>query len=363
MKKAIILIVVLLISCATPKKCCSQEIKNFFKYSTFYVSSSTGSSTLEDGMFKIEDKELIDITQVNPFDYNYTIGLRKVARFDYEYKVKTFYDGSESQISNKAPIGNAKGFEYLANLSLVRDRGNEFINQDYFLRYLSDSYLVKAQFVDNQKFDLKYMLSDIRWRKSLGNFDFSMGAAFRMHPTYGFLPIYDFWDPAVTPFSEIAEDFGYVSEQWSQAGYVNYDWFDISSGDSVQVAHTTGEFMKHYFGNAIDEFNDRELRKLGLQKELSVVVGAAYYKWSSNWWLHGWMNVLPYHFGLDDYSFDYNDEDWAQESIPAIIEWDMGLVFGVKFSKNLGFFIEGTHQRFWMRPVYEFKIGINYLFL
>tara|TARA_R100001594_G_scaffold27919_3_gene52995 strand:- start:25843 stop:26922 length:1080 start_codon:yes stop_codon:yes gene_type:complete len=359
MKKILILLVVLC-SVANAQ---IEEVKSFFKYSTFYISSSMSSSTLEDGMYKIEDKVLLDITEVNPFDYNYTIGLRKVARFDYEYKVKTFYDGSESQIANKAPIGNAKGFEYLANISLVRDRGNEFINQDYFLRYLSDSYLIKGQFVDNQKFDLKYMLSDVRWRKTMGNFDFSVGAAFRMHPVYGYLPINDFWDPAVTPFSEIAEDFGYVSEQWSQAGYVNYDWYDVSSGDSIQVAHTTGEFMRYHFGNAIDDYNDSELRKLGLQKELSAVLGVAYYKWYSNWWLHGWMNVLPYHVGLDNYSFDYSDSQWKGESIPATVEWDAGLVFGVKFSKNLGLFLEGTHQRFWMRPVYEFKVGINYLFL
>ena len=110
MKKILILLLVVLCSVANAQ---IKEIQDFFKYSTFYVSSSMGSSTLEDGMFKIEDKELIDITQVNPFDYNYTIGLRKVARFDYEYKVKTFYDGSESQISNKAPIGNAKGLNTL----------------------------------------------------------------------------------------------------------------------------------------------------------------------------------------------------------------------------------------------------------
>ena len=114
MKKTLILLVVLLCSVA------NAQIKDFFKYSTFYVSSTMSSSTLEDGMFKIEDKVLIDITEVNPFDYNYTLGLRKVARFDYEHKVKSFYDGSESQISNKAPIGNAKGFEYLVNLFSTR---------------------------------------------------------------------------------------------------------------------------------------------------------------------------------------------------------------------------------------------------
>ena len=337
--------------------------QGFLKYSTFYASSTMGSSTLEDGMFKIEDKNLIDITEVNPYDYNFTIGLRKVARFDYEHKVKSFYDGTESTISNKAPIGNAKGFEYLANVSFVRDRGEEFVNQDFFLRYLSDLYVFKAQFVDNQRVDLKYVLSELKWRKSIGNWDFTAGGVFRVHPAYGFLPIYDFWDPAVTPFNEIAEDFGYVSEQWVQGNYVNYDWFDVSSGDSVQVAHTTGEFMEYHFGNAINDFNDSELEKLGLQKELSVTLGVAYYKWTQKWWLHGWMNILPYHVGLDDYSFDYTLPQWEEDPIPAVIEWDAGLVLGIRLTKNLGFFVEGSHQRYWMKPVHEIKVGINYLFL
>tara|TARA_R110000765_G_scaffold177912_4_gene283391 strand:+ start:8878 stop:9942 length:1065 start_codon:yes stop_codon:yes gene_type:complete len=340
---------------------CSSQ--SFLKYSTFYASSTIGSSTLENGMFQIENKELIDITQVNPYDYNLTIGLRKVARFNYETKVKSFYDGTESTMANKAPIGNAKGFEYLANLSFIRDRGNEFVNQDYFLRYLSDSYLFKAQFVDNQKVDLKYMLSELRWRKNVGNWDFSLGGVFRLHPAYGFLPIYDSWDPAITPFTAIAEDFGYVNQQWTQAGYANYNWFDVSTGDSVLVAHTTEEFMRYHFGNAIDEYNDSELEKLGLQKEISLVCGIAYYKWTSDWWLHGWMNVLPYHIGIDDYSFDYTLHQWEEEDIPANIEWDSGIVLGVRLNKSLGVFVEGAHQRYWMKPLYEFKIGINYLFL
>ena len=46
MKKIILLLVVLLISCATPKKCCAQ-IKDFFKYSTFYTSVTTNTPFTE----------------------------------------------------------------------------------------------------------------------------------------------------------------------------------------------------------------------------------------------------------------------------------------------------------------------------
>ena len=64
MKKILLFFVLLTTLCSS---------QNFFKYSTFYASSTMSSSTLEDGMFKIENKELIDITEVNPYDYNITL--------------------------------------------------------------------------------------------------------------------------------------------------------------------------------------------------------------------------------------------------------------------------------------------------
>ena len=30
-------------------------------------------------------------------------------------------------------------------------------------------------------------------------------------------------------------------------------------------------------------------------------------------------------------------------------------------SAQLGMFVEGTHMRYWMKPVYEVKFGFNYL--
>ena len=69
-----------------------------------------------------------------------------------------------------------------------------------------------------------------------------------------------------------------------------------------------------------------------------------------------WYNLLPLHYGPDDYSFEYGIEenDW--------VEWDAGIVFGSRITKHLGIFVEGTHQRYWMKPVYELKFGFNYLF-
>ena len=56
MKKIILLLVIFLVSCATPKKCCAQN--NFFKYSTFYTSMSMGSSMIEDQDYRSINKGL-----------------------------------------------------------------------------------------------------------------------------------------------------------------------------------------------------------------------------------------------------------------------------------------------------------------
>ena len=50
-----------------------------------------------------------DVTIINPYDYNLTVGIRKIARFDYEYKVKTWYYGTERTVSDHVTIGNANG--------------------------------------------------------------------------------------------------------------------------------------------------------------------------------------------------------------------------------------------------------------
>ena len=82
-----------------------------FKYSTFYVSGNVSSPMAEQHQYMMdrETGEMTDITVVNPYDYKYNIGLRKIARFDYENKAKQFYDGEESSVSNYAPVGAVDG--------------------------------------------------------------------------------------------------------------------------------------------------------------------------------------------------------------------------------------------------------------
>tara|TARA_R100000655_G_scaffold35437_1_gene68943 strand:+ start:13856 stop:14905 length:1050 start_codon:yes stop_codon:yes gene_type:complete len=333
---------------------CTGQIKDFFKYSTFYTSMTMNTSMSEKENYIAVNKGYEDVTRVNPYDYNITLGLRKIARFDYEYKVKTFYTGTEDNVADNVTIGNSIGWEYLFNYSFIRNRGDKFTEQNFWLRYLGNKIVTKAQYTDNQRVKLKFVSFDTRYRINKGNWDFTMGVVGRIHPAYGINPIEDFWVPGETSFQDLAEDFGYAPEMWIQGGYVNQNWYDVSGGDSVLIATSNDEFYHHYFGDAVARFNQQELDKLGLQKELSAVLGVAYYKYTPQFWFHAWFNCMPYHYGLDDYSYSYDDN-------MDMIEWDSGIVFGNRITKNLGLFVEGTHMKYWGKKIYEVKFGFNYL--
>jgi hypothetical protein len=339
----------------------------FLKFSTLYISGNVNSPLSEQPRYMMDRTtgKLTDITVINPYNYKINLGIRKIARFDYENKSKVFYDGSESSVSGYAPIGAVSGFEYLGNLSMVRDRGNEFINQDYWIRYVRNFWLVKGEYVDNQNIKLKHFGGEARARIKLGGFDFTAGIKHRTHPVYGYMPFEENFNLEEDSWWSVAYDLGYTDEYWFYDGeqngtddyydYFNWNWY---APDGTQVAHTDEEFMKYHFGRAIDEYNQKELKAMGPQQELSAVIGIAYYTYNSNFWLHGWVDILPYHKGLSDYSYTSMEIEDKKE-----LDFDIGIIIGTKLTKKLGLFLEGHYQRYWDIKNYEVKTGINYLIL
>jgi hypothetical protein len=338
----------------------------FLKYSTFYISTDIHSPLAEQNHYRIDRQtgELTDETILNPYNYKFNFGIRKIARFDYENKAKAFYDGSENSISNTATIGAVKGFEYNANLSLLRDRGKEFVNQEYWLRYVSEFWLVRLDFQDKQEIKLKHFGGEARAKLSVGKFDFTIGAKHRSHPVYGYNPFEENFD-AEEAWWQIAYDLGYVDEYYYIDGdqngvddwydYYNWQWF---APDGTLIAQTDQEFYKYHFGTAVDMYNTNELKKLGLQQELSAVIGLAFYHYTDKFWIHSWADIMPFHNGLTDYSYaNLEIEDKTN------LDFDFGMILGTKITDRLGLFIEGKYQRYWDIDNYEFKTGINYLFL
>ena len=44
--------------------------------------------------------------------YSINLGVRKIARFQYENRASTFYNGTENSYSDAANVGKIKGFEF-----------------------------------------------------------------------------------------------------------------------------------------------------------------------------------------------------------------------------------------------------------
>jgi hypothetical protein len=316
----------------------------FFKYATFYTSMSMNTSMVENQDYIAINKGYEETTQINSHDFNITFGIRRIARFDFEQKIKSWYYGDEQSYSDNTTIGNNTGWEYLLNYSFIRNRSEKFTNQDVWVRYLGSKCVTKLQLKNDEARDLGYVSLDTRYRINKGRWDFTFGVVARNHSVYGITPIEDFWVSGENTFHDLAQDFGYSTE------FVQGQWHWFKNGELL--ATSNDEFFKHYFGSAISEYNQEQLSALGSVTELSTVLGVSYYKYSNDFWLLGWANVLPCHYGLDEYSFEYED-------LP--IDLDLGLVTGWKITKNLGVFIEGTYLKYWEKPIYECKVGFNYI--
>ena len=89
-------------------------------------------------------------------DYSIKFGVRKIARFGYENRANTFYDGSESTYSDAATIGKIDGFEFLFETDYKRQEGINYIDQNHFLRYVADNYILKGEYLEDGFADVKY---------------------------------------------------------------------------------------------------------------------------------------------------------------------------------------------------------------
>jgi len=134
------------------------ELLKFFKYSTAYASFSLNAPRYQDDKFAIvgglsTGDLLVERTkgELKP-DFQTSFGLRKVGRFQYEPKrgVKsagkggTWYDGNEKNANESATFGPVKGWEYLMKWSEGRQWGNDYVNQEYWVRYIGEWAMAKV---------------------------------------------------------------------------------------------------------------------------------------------------------------------------------------------------------------------------
>ena len=177
--------------------------KDFLKYGTFYIAGNIGNAydttepsyfirTNPDNLYAIPT--VLDNTVHHPFDYRYGIGIRKLARFDYEVKPGNFWTGDsniEKQTALSAPTSAVKGFEYLIHYEKERERGEEFINTRYFLRHTGKYHIAKVEQRSQGNVDFEYFSAEARARLPIGDkLSISAGVIYRTHERpYGYNPV------------------------------------------------------------------------------------------------------------------------------------------------------------------------------
>jgi len=406
-------------------------VGDFFKYSTAYASFSLNAPRYQDDRFAIigglstgQLEISRDKRELKP-DFQTSFGLRKIGRFQYEPKrgVKsagkggTWYDGSEQNANESATFGPVKGWEYLIKLSEGRQWGNDYVNREFWLRYIGDYLMAKVGVTELGLEDIKYTQGDIRLHltpEALNDkFHLSVGVKHRQHPVYGFDAMVldttwyrgEWWKFAEKAFG--IDDNAWFTQEYYENGdldvqlyeldpetgelrpiegggpfwnddgrFVGVDWL-WRDQDGRIFAYTDREYFLYHFPGMLEEYIGGVKKSLGSQNETSLVLGIDFYHYGENWWLHTWGNWLPYHYGhtthayhnaahyrkhKDDggkpHEFMFMDKMWHSWN-----DYDMGAIFGVKVQDNLGVFAEGRYLYYWERPAYDIKLGINYQFM
>ena len=354
MKKLTLLLLIALVSCATPKDCCSQDIKKYFKFSTFYAAASGGTSLSDVDVFSVTNG-LQTSTVQTPFDYNLAFGIRKIARFGYENKANTFYDGTETSWSDGANIGKAKGLEFLFETDIKRQEGIDYVDQHHFIRYVGNWYILKGEYLQDGFADIEYFETSQRYRYNIGKLSLNIGAAQRMSEPYGYDPLEEWLlDNGGIHYTYLALQEGYNVDVYNS----------IYTDPSGNVVATSPEVWEEVvIPQMLSNYTEKKRNELDRKMQQSLVVGLDYYYYKKDFWLHTWANLMPWHY--DDggeYSYNnYQSNAWRYMDGKQWLDYSGGLIFGYKLSKHLGTFVEGKYNKYWNRRWYDFKCGVNYV--
>ena len=347
-RKLITILLITLTACATPKDCCAQvDLKKYFKFATFYGAASGGTSISDVETFSVNNG-LNTTTVKTPFDYNIALGVRKIARFGYENKAQTFYDGTEDSWSDGANIGKVKGLEFLFEVDYTRQRGDEYLDQHHFVRYVDDKYIIKGEYLEDGFADIKYFETSERYRYKVNDkLSFNAGLAQRLSEPYGYDPL---------------------AEWVLSNGNIHYTYLALQQGYDVDVAAneyfspngelvaTSNEVWQEVvIPVVLANYTEEKRNALDLMIQHSFVLGFDYYHYTKSFWTHAWANIMPYHLDQGgEFSYHaFNDGQW--------LDYSGGIIFGTKLNKRLGVFTEGKYNKYWNREWYDFKLGVNYI--
>ena len=353
MKKIILLflaLVTLNVSAQDDKPSLKSKVKKTFKFATFYGAVNGGNSISDLDVYSVTNG-LETSTIETPFDYSITFGVRKIARFGYENRANVFYNGTENSFSDAATLGKVSGFEFLFEGDYTRQQGTNFLNQNHFLRYVADKWVVKIEYLQDGFADIEYFEASQRYRQKIGKkLSFNIGTAQRLSEPYGYNPL-DEWMLSNNNlhYTQLALQEGYTV-QFDGLGGIEY--FD-PSGNSVATSTEVWEAVT--IPEVLATYTEKKRNQLDQTLQYSLVIGFDFYHYTKTFWLHSWGNVMPYHY--DDggeYSYHkFNDGQW--------LDYSGGLIFGYKFNKSLGIFLEGKYNKYWNCNWHDFSVGLNYV--
>jgi len=318
------------------------------KYSTFYAAVNGGTSLSDNQVWSITSGQLQEDIIQTPFDYTVSIGIRKIKRFGYENRALTFYNGTENSYSDAATLGRVDGFEYLFEADFVRRLGVNYTNQHHFVRYVADSWVAKVEYLQDGFADIKYFEASQRYRKQIndGKLSFNIGAVQRLSEPYGFDPLAD-WvlDNGTLHYTYLALQEGYNVT-------LNGLYY---APDGTLVADNQAVWEEVIIPEVINDYVQNQRNALSSIVEYSTVLGFDYYHFTKDFWFHSWGNLMPYHIKSNNiYSYyKFNNGQW--------IDYSIGLIFGYRFNKSLGTFIEGRYNKYWNRDWHNFSVGLNYV--
>jgi len=357
MVKRLIILLLLVSNLVTAQSLGKEGVKKLFKFSTFYAAVNGGTSVSDVDFYSV-DNGLSTQTISTPFDYNFAVGLRKIARFGYENKAQTFYDGTEANYSDAAIVGKSRGVEYLFEIDYTRQEGKSYLDQHHFIRYSSDDgcqdklcinfFALKIEYLENGFADIKYFEASERYRMKVNrNLSWNIGAAQRLAEPYGYDPLAEWMlDNGDIHYTYLALQEGYNVDVYSS------EYFS-PSGELVATSSEVWEAV--VIPTVLSDYTEKKRNELKSQIQHSIVLGFDYYKYKKNTWSHVWGSFMPYHYD-DGSEFSYHnfvDGQWADYSV--------GFIYGIKHSKSFGYFLEGKYNKYWNREWYDFKLGMNYV--
>ena len=393
MKQLLYLLIFLLPLTSNAQNFFKDLYKDFLKYGTVYAAGNVGNAKMESKEYFIRtDPEnlyatprVIDETVYHPHDYRFGVGIRKIARFDYEIKGANFYNGigeDETTMALSAPTAAVKGLEYLLHWEKQRVNGDEFENQRFFVRHTGKYHILKFESRESGNVGFEYKSGEIRGRLPIGKkFSVSVGAIWRTHQQpYGYNPI-EIWlneededGNAVNPWWSLGYQYGFIDIPYSSTVYNQdgtttemFDWLWQNYNGDI-VAYTDIQFRDDVYFELMNRFNQERWAELDAFAEIAPIVGFDFYHYKRNFWLHAYGNwILPHHkyvAGNEDFSYLHRNS-WGKgghNDKLAGEQWDdyqAGIMFGWKVGRKLGVFIEGEYTQFWDSKLYATNFGIN----